>query len=1850
MSTARAELPPQRLAVLAGKEIRQTGLPDLLFASLGAHEGVSLVERAALNEVLREQSLSAAFGSDAPATRIRLGRLLSADVLLLLRVEPEPEPTIRVVVADAKTGARLGQASISQDGKLADLAEAINTFYQQLRERFPAGVQQMIAIPPLISQSLVPDTESQGRALAGVLSGLAWEQTGVAVLEVEEAQAIREELRLTGNELESVPIPVIVEGVYRLEGTPGQAQRKCAMRLLASNGDKELGRVERDFESFSELVTFLRSDAWKTLLGTSVEAASLAPGVVAERLTARGGWFYLHGERQLAIDNWQAAILIDPAARDAVLALCNTYVEMIRGREYERWYSRPRAEVRHEWSMRPRLFVEGLETLEQAYRRGAVPPWHAYELYRALDSKMRRFQSRAPGDPPTGFDVSDPELLALVDEGLAHCSAVARHWHREVLPMILASEPETWPQRYRQTMGGQSAGKHCFETMLEWPDYSRGRWPMSNLNPVSAADLAHQLDMLTRFREERRWVACHTLMSLVRLVAHGERHADLTDTEIDAFLSGLEDAGGPLLPLYAAWGRALRQAFTSSQDRHLDAGTARQELESIDRQMRSITADKCFALGKAAAQLHARATAQQAHIVDAFIDAPVVGKPVDRPPLFEEPRPRRNPIVTLERIPFRVRRTNGEVVRFDCSGWTDQHGFMHGLGGPQRMLGVEDRFDVVWNSRYLLWHGTPGMLKEIATAAKPNFKSVKWDGERIWVGTLLEGIWLLDGKGNRLDVIDHEDGLPPADHAMTIQTLAPGRALVTGEFGQQHRVWSILVELTPAGPKLESIHEATKVVGHQFAHDGNPNMVFSIFGSGKYRDPLLGSRTLVLIGRQEVRDREFDKPLLAPLAIDPETRRVEVLGAGFSHMGMSGDALQSIHQAPHYLPDGSWLLVDRHAIKRHFLPGSIPADSAMDTTLMERPIGRFHQIVCEHDGYGYLAGDRWHRIDLDSFAVQDLGPPTAVEPRGEDRYVWERLGVSAHFGLMHWTGYGRYSKVHIDEAPLAPTQPPPPVRKVQVVDAKSGAPLPEAVVEQTHQYAVHSTSVDEAARCALASDLGTVALRASCEGYADATAIVRGGRHRNADDGVLTLPLSKVLTIGGRIVDERGTPIPDAQVIVKTAERRGLTSSGLSWRRAYGDEQGRWQLNILAGQAEWPEISLGVSLDSNSTRGSHPFTKEEQAALLAGEHTYTYDLRGSARGRQRQARDESASTRKVRARVVNEADQPVAGARVRTLPIWAGAQAATVTTDADGWCEITADPLPIVHIQVNADGFAPHVTDVKWQGPQTPTEKITLSPAKPLQGVVQDAEGSPLADATVAYRALARDTRFRGRNERPPLVLADTRTDAQGCFAFDQRLDGAVELVASKPGFVPADKATTDDDGGLAFVLQTERVIRVWGTVTDANTDSTIDYFRVRMYGRRDQVGNFTLPQSEAYQNGTYEYFLREPGEHVILEVVAKGHHRERTEFTLDGRTDVELNIALRPEESLRGVVLDVQGRPAANVPVSTMTKRAELRAFPFDSSTMNSQKFTRTDGDGKFSMTRPIERYLLAAIDESGYARRELEPVETEVTLHMQPFSTITGRWRHPDGEAIVLTLRAPYEQPASDSLPILASNSRTIADTETGEFRFEHVLPARYILSRTGPDKSRANRLYLTVEPGEHPVVEVGPAGRPVQGHVDVPDGFDQAVHVALYPTAELETRWNEIRRLPPPERAAAEFAFLESPAGQHWARLERCHAEVQPTGEFHFDRVPAGSARLRLSAHGLESRQVEVEIPPWPDNADLRPFDLGRYELQPKTEAASAGPSLPPWNRMLQFGAAGLLAIAIIGYFVRHRMQRAAQGGPA
>jgi hypothetical protein len=291
----------------------------LLEAKLLADPSATWVERAGIDKVLKEQKLQALFSPTGVGERVQLGKLLKADVLVMVRpVKDVPEPALEVVVSETAGGLRLLVRAVPVTKDVAaDVATLLAAVKDGLRKH-GEKVTDVVAVPPFVSRNLESNYDHLKLAFAKLAEAEALDRKGVVVVELEEAEAMAKELALAapGAKLDR-PAPVYLLGEYRFEGK-GKDQT-VAIKLRAERAGKAVGDPKTLTGKPSEAPKVLRE--WSaglldTLAKDDKPRPPADPKAEAGQLAARAEDFRRLGDWAEAAGLIEAALLLDPGKTD----------------------------------------------------------------------------------------------------------------------------------------------------------------------------------------------------------------------------------------------------------------------------------------------------------------------------------------------------------------------------------------------------------------------------------------------------------------------------------------------------------------------------------------------------------------------------------------------------------------------------------------------------------------------------------------------------------------------------------------------------------------------------------------------------------------------------------------------------------------------------------------------------------------------------------------------------------------------------------------------------------------------------------------------------------------------------------------------------------------------------------------------------------------------------------------------------------------------------------------------------------------------------------------------------------------------------------------------------------------------------------------------------------------------------------------------------------------------------------------------------------------------------------------------------------------------------------------------
>ncbi|MFM9961816.1 MAG: hypothetical protein ACKV2Q_11395 [Planctomycetaceae bacterium] len=286
----------------------QTFLP-LLEDRLSRNDGYALVDREFLDRILKEQEFAALSEAVSATKRVELGRLIGADVLVLMTQHSTPQPHRRVVISETLKGLRLHVTKRPISAQPENDATDIEKEIARALEKNSQPRKLICAVPPLVSRDLAGTHEHLQNAYARMLETMLSHIPGVFVVEIAEARAIAKELSLTRTGIER-NLPLFLEGEFRFEATNEKVSR--FVKLTARQGERSLGIREGKAASPEAGAEFFRT-ATRELITTAMGGKLAEQDLAADyrSLAQSARTHFLIGNYEEAAQVAEASLLLE---------------------------------------------------------------------------------------------------------------------------------------------------------------------------------------------------------------------------------------------------------------------------------------------------------------------------------------------------------------------------------------------------------------------------------------------------------------------------------------------------------------------------------------------------------------------------------------------------------------------------------------------------------------------------------------------------------------------------------------------------------------------------------------------------------------------------------------------------------------------------------------------------------------------------------------------------------------------------------------------------------------------------------------------------------------------------------------------------------------------------------------------------------------------------------------------------------------------------------------------------------------------------------------------------------------------------------------------------------------------------------------------------------------------------------------------------------------------------------------------------------------------------------------------------------------------------------------------------
>ena len=701
-----------------------------------------------------------------------------------------------------------------------------------------------------------------------------------------------------------------------------------------------------------------------------------------------------------------------------------------------------------------------------------------------------------------------------------------------------------------------------------------------------------------------------------------------------------------------------------------------------------------------------------------------------------------------------------------------------------------------------------------------------------------------------------------------------------------------------------------------------------------------------------------------------------------------------------------------------------------------------------------------------------------------------------------------------------------------------------------------------------------------------------------------TLALEPGTSIGGFVRNVRRGPIAEATVYLR-ASGGPITPRFWIWDyEEKTDANGFWQCDIMPAKLEHISIRL-----------AHPNYIDDES----------YDARPTPP--LQQLRDmNSVMVMNIGVNfagtVVDCNDRPIARAGVRQGQenTWSIIYPRT-ETDEEGRFEFRNTRAGGVMLTVQAKGYAPQLREISVHYGMEPVD-FQLGSAQTIRGRVVDVADKPIEGVEVSLES------WHHRHT----IKWETKTDAEGCFEWNQAAKDEMKFALSKKGYraIRFLEMTPDVD---EHIIVMDRALKVTGTVVDADSNEPISEFKLilgnRPKQRQDSLISWDRESARTFTGGRYQlefdgrdlYFSRNSCYFVRVE--ADGHVPgiSSRSFTQEDE-DVSIDFMLEKGRGPRGIVYLPNGEPAAGAKVALSTPSHGV--FISEGRLKDDKRWqsVTTGADGRFSFWPQLERYLVVVAHDEGYAEVTDEELAAEPNIVLESWGRLEGVLRIGGRQLFHESLHLDYYADYETRAPRAGLHYNGARTDANGCFARDRLVPGKVRISYMYPLGSmmvtHTRQEIIEIPPGETANVTIGGTGRAVTGKfVAVPYepiawhkgqvSLDLKLSEPPYPNDFEEMifverrRWNDEWRRDTEE--GRQYKKME------WEQARSYRAKIEPDGTFRVDDVPPGEYELRAclgsdiggkAAWGprkpVPAPDCEFTVPDVNEADSNQPLDLG------------------------------------------------------
>lgn len=1002
---------PRRWAVLASPAARNSGIADIALAGLSEIRDIEWVERERLDAIVAEISLETLFRGDL-AERRRVGRLLNAEFLLVfqqsealvesrahIEARTHVEARTEVAVIDCRRGIRLKTIYISADPAKSESAVAI--VCQAVRDAlktFSAGVTQIVGVSPFVSRNTVHRHDYLQSGFAELIRTGLLNIPGVAVVELDEARAIQRELALTEDSDVQRSLPILIDGDYKVTAADGKAGNvEIDVRIRRSQ--RQVQTVSLGPMPLPEASRYLLGEFSQTVVNRKRQDGNLAGGATLESqhqwLTTQAARFAELGVWDEAASLREAALLVQPNDGPMRVALLETYREIFRNVRAGRlsfWSSvNEPADIRRSLRRKVTAHLAGLGHLEHLIRNEQLDALQAIDWTQKYGTEQ--LLGMAPVDPPPGLQRAYHDARR---EYLASVESAKERFLLEVFPRVLrfSSSPPGEAVRYARDRVGLAGGSAATIIAHRWQDICVELMLRRSDRAIpNAEDFDFILWMMTTRIPDGLRPATEMIHFLddqgVRFRMQTPRSPSSNRSEWREFLAKLDKSKHEMARLQAEYARIAASARAARSG----ADEARQRFAKQVREFQreyTETLTRFQHPGKATdGWLYAMSNTWLKSVTPAV----TVDATPRRPSKPASPKMQSSPTGRLkfQEVDVLLVHEDGRRIamgnfRRSVQSPTDR---TMSVGGIRTLGGIVQcgaDLDAMWGPWTLYLMIEPGVAKTAIQRDVRTFRDVIWDGRWIWAATEQGEIWRISRDGRVQLRLSSEHGLLPSDHGLSIASVSQGRLIAAGSFGPHLRGWCAEITALPGQtPSVRVFHEATHVA-QQAASGENleklADLCFNPTGLHLFESSDTSGRDLMLVGRRNRRH---------PLAVDLKTLAVSVFNR----------RLDTVRRDSLFSRAGNTVQPSTEGVYLNAIPDRGRDRSVANLCPTRHLVGNLNALrrrVLQYDGWLYVPGEVWWRIDPNTFK-SELLTPHRLRNGFATLFHYD---TSAHYGLLAW--------------------------------------------------------------------------------------------------------------------------------------------------------------------------------------------------------------------------------------------------------------------------------------------------------------------------------------------------------------------------------------------------------------------------------------------------------------------------------------------------------------------------------------------------------------------------------------------------------------------------------------------------------------------------------------------------------------------------------------------------------------------------------------------------------------------------------------------------------------------------------